>query len=74
MPNERGARPIWAKWRIDDAGGVEVVATYRAPDGFTRQEFKYASLELAVDELGESFKEVVDRVLEVGGGAGRWRP
>ena len=74
MASERGERPVWAKWRVDSDGGVQVVATYKTDDGFDQSELSYESLEMAAGDLGDSFREVVEKVMAEGGRAGRWRP
>lgn len=71
---ETGSKPIWARWEVREDGGVDVVATYGVGDGYVSREFSFVSLEAAVEELGPSFAEVVTRVREAGGKAGRWRP
>jgi hypothetical protein len=71
MP-ERGI--IWAKWRVNPDGRVEVTATYAAESGYLQERSEYASLDEAASELGASFREVVGRAMESGSLSGRWRP
>ncbi len=68
------AKPIWAKWRLQDDGRVNVVATYAARGGIVQRETVFESIEQAAKALGPSFKDVVGRAREAGSKAGRWRP
>lgn len=75
MNGLRRDRISWAAWRVTDDGRVRVVATLEGEDGEperTRREF--STLEAATDELGASFRDVVERVLAEGRRQGRWRP
>lgn len=70
-------RISWAAWRVADDGEIQVVATLAAPDGEgdpERARRSYPTLEAAAEELGGSFREVVERVLAEGRRQGRWRP
>lgn len=70
-------RISWAAWRVADDGRVEVVATLVPAGegaGPERERREYATLEAAAEELGGSFREVVERVLAEGRRRGRWRP
>ncbi|NIN72000.1 MAG: hypothetical protein GTO46_08810 [Gemmatimonadetes bacterium] len=71
---ETGGKPIWAKWEVREDGGLNVVATYSEGSGYVSRDFSFASLEEAAEALGPSFADVVTRVREAGGKAGRWRP
>jgi hypothetical protein len=67
-------KPIWAKWRVGDDGTIAVVATYAEGQGYVQRGQSFDSLDQAAAELGESFRDVVVRALEVGSHRGRWRP
>ena len=67
-------RPIWAKWELREDGRLDVVATYGEGGSYVSRELSFYSLEDAVETLGPSFADVVARVREAGGKAGRWRP
>lgn len=67
----------WAAWRVTDTGRVRVVATLaadRKDAGPERRRREYPTLEAAAGELGDGFREVVERVLAEGRRQGRWRP
>ena len=67
----------WVAWRVTDEGRVQVVATLVRGDedeGPERARREYATLEEAARDLGESFRDVVERVLAEGRRQGRWRP
>lgn len=67
----------WAAWRVTDEGRVQVVATLVRGDEDEdpeRARREYATLEEAARDLGESFRDVVERVLAEGLRQGRWRP
>lgn len=70
----RRDRTLWAAWRVDRDGALEVSATVEDEDGRRRERWRYTSLEDAADDLGESFREIVERVLGEGRRKGRWRP
>lgn len=72
----RPGRISWAAWRVTDDGAVRVVATLADPeeDAPARERREYPTLEAAAEELGEGFREVVERVLAQGLRQGRWRP
>ena len=66
---------IWASWRVEEDGRVEVSATFKTAEGEYRQwPASYASLEEAAAELGPGFGDVVARAVEAGSTHGRWRP
>jgi hypothetical protein len=67
-------KPIWAKWRVNEDGSVNVIATYSGGSGYLQHEYDFATLEDAAAEFGPSFQEVVNSVLAAGREAGRWRP
>ncbi len=67
-------KPIWAKWRVTEDGGVAVVATYLEAGSYVRRELEFDSLSDAAATLGPSFGDVVARATEAGSRAGRWRP
>jgi hypothetical protein len=67
-------KPIWAKWEYREDGRLDLVATYSEGGAYVSRELSFASLEDAVETLGPGFAEVVSRVREAGGNAGRWRP
>jgi hypothetical protein len=71
---ETGGKPIWARWQLREDDGLDVVATYGEGGGYVVRELSFDSLEDAVEALGPSFADVVTRVREAGGRAGRWRP
>ncbi len=74
LPTERIS---WAAWRVADDGRVQVAATLVPADGEgepERARREYPTLEAAADELGDGFREVVERVLGEGLRQGRWRP
>lgn len=70
----RRERTVWAAWRVARDGSLEVSATVEAAEGRERERWEYPSLEAAADELGESFREVVEKALGEGHRRGRWRP
>jgi hypothetical protein len=70
--NER--KIIWASWRLRRDGRVEVVATHSGPEGHEQERLEYDSLDEAAQELGLSFRDVVERSAEAGSHTGRWRP
>lgn len=77
MSGRPSDRISWAAWRVTDDGRVRVVATLAPEDGedeARRSRREYPTLEAAADELGDSFREVVERVLAEGRRQGRWRP
>lgn len=65
---------IWARWTLHDDGSLEVVATYGEAGGYVLRTIGFDSLDVAADVLGDSFREVVSRVVAEGLKAGRWRP
>lgn len=70
-------RISWAAWRVAEDGRVEVAATLSPEDEEGEPERvrrDYPTLDAAAGELGESFREVVERVLGEGLRQGRWRP
>ncbi|UCC84945.1 MAG: hypothetical protein JSW46_08545 [Gemmatimonadota bacterium] len=67
-------KPIWARWELREDGSLNVVATYSEGGGYLSRELSFDRLEDAVETLGPSFADVVTRVREAGGKAGRWRP
>lgn len=71
---DRRDRTVWAAWRVADDGRLEVSATLEAGDGYRREQWEYTSLEDAAEDLGDTFREVVERVLGEGRRKGRWRP
>lgn len=65
---------IWLKWRAADDGGLKIVET-REVDGETVRGRRDAdSLDDAASRYGESFRELVEKVLESGSRQGRYRP
>lgn len=67
----------WAAWRVTDEGRVQVVAILARSgedEDLRRARRDYATLEAAAGDLGESFRDVVERVLAEGRRQGRWRP
>lgn len=70
-------RVSWAAWRVTDEGRVQVVATLARSgedEDLPRARRDYATLEAAAADLGEGFRDVVERVLAEGRRQGRWRP
>lgn len=71
---DRRERTVWAAWRVARDGSLEVSATVEADGGHERERWEYPSLEAATGDLGESFREVVEKALGEGHRQGRWRP
>lgn len=65
---------IWAAWRRTEDGRIRTALTVQSAEGLRREQREYPDLEAATAELGESFREVVEKVREAGGDRGRWRP
>lgn len=72
--DRRRERTLWAAWRVAPDGSLEVAATLETGEGIDRQRWEYPSLAAAAEELGESFRDVVERALGEGHTRGRWRP
>lgn len=72
--SDRRQRTVWAAWRVARDGSLEVSATVEAGDGHERERWEYPTLEAAAGDLGESFREVVEKALAEGHRQGRWRP
>lgn len=72
--SDRRERTVWAAWRVARDGSLEVSATVEADDGHEQERWAYPSLEAAAGDLGESFREVVEKALGGGHRHGRWRP
>lgn len=70
----RRDRLVWAAWRVAEDGTIRVSATLEVDDGHRREQWDYATLEAAAEELGKSFRQVVERALGEGHRQGRWRP
>lgn len=69
---ERSVR--WAAWRVEEDGSVRVMLVVDGREGPEREEERFATLERAVERLGESFGDVVERAVAAGHRRGRWRP
>lgn len=74
MDREERARIAWAAWRVSDDGAIETVLTVEADGGHERVRRDFPTLEAAAEALGDSFGEVVEKVLAEGLRQGRWRP
>lgn len=70
-----GEHPVrWAAWRVEEDGSVRVMLVLDGPAGPEREEERFATLAEAVERLGASFGDVVERAVAAGHRRGRWRP
>lgn len=70
-----GRRAIrWAAWHVEADGSVRAMLVVDGEAGPEREEVRFSSLEEAVERLGDSFGDVVERAVSAGHRRGRWRP
>lgn len=69
-----GRELCWAAWRVEEDGSVRAVLTLAEAGELAREEVRYETLAAAEEELGASFREVIERAVSEGHRQGRWRP
>ena len=75
MSEEHEGRELrWAAWRVEEDGSVRAMLVFAEDGELARQEVRYDTLAEAGEQLGASFREVVQRAVSEGHRQGRWRP
>ena len=64
----------WAAWRVEEDGSVRAMLVFAEAGEIAREEVRYETLAEAGEQLGASFREVVQRAVAEGHRQGRWRP
>ena len=64
----------WAAWRVEEDGSVRTMLVFAEGGEIAREEVRYETLAEAGEQLGASFREVVQRAVSEGHRQGRWRP